>query len=242
MKRNLAPLLGVAFVAALIATGFFYGLLIPRLRGGGESVDQSRVVVVAKEADRGVRLTAQHLELAPVAAGRSPEGAIRTVEEAVGLTLLERASPRQVLTSAMVTRHGLAGGTARVIPAGMRAVTVHPKDSTGVVAMLQSGSRVDIQVLGASPAGARLVRVLENVEVLNAGSQDAFRTGRPVVTLMVSPRDADRLSLADASLNIRLVLRNPEDAATDGPVSVTASSLYENRVAAPAPTPTPAND
>lgn len=225
MKRNLAPLLGVAFVAALVATGFFYGLLIPRLRGGGESVEQSMVVVLAKDLDRGTRLEAQHLERIPMDRKLAPPDAVRRVEEAVGLTLLESASLRQVLTSPMLTKHGMAGGAARAIPAGMRAVSVHPRDSAGVVGMLQSGSRVDIQVLSPAAGGLQLQRVLENVEVLNAGGPEQMRSSRPVVTLLVTPRDADRLSLADASLNIRLVLRNPDDQQTEGPVTLTSASL-----------------
>lgn len=233
MKRNLAPLLGVAFVAALVATGFFYGLLIPRLRGGGESVDQSMVVVFAKDVDRGTRLEAQHLERIHMDRKLVPEGAVRRVEEAAGLTLLESGSLRQVLTAPMLTRHGLAGGAARAIPAGMRAVSVHPRDSAGVVAMLQSGSRVDIQVLSQAVDGLRLQRVLENVEVLNASSAEQVRSPRPAVTLLVTPRDADRLSLADASLSIRLVLRNPDDKHTEGPVTLTSASISGARPAAP---------
>jgi len=226
MKRNLAPLLGVAFLAALIATGFFYGLLIPRLRGGGESVERGRVVVLARDVPRGARLAAQQLELAPMDAAKTPAGAMRTIEEAVGLTLLESAAARQVLTAAMVTQPGQSGGAANVIPPGMRAVSVHPRESLGVVGMLQSGSRVDVQVLGPVKGAMQLVRVLENVEVLSAGAGDGGRAGGPVVTLLVTPRDADRLSLADASLNLRLVLRNPDDDKTEGPVTVSASALY----------------
>lgn len=228
MKRNLAPLLGVAFVAALVATGFFYGLLIPRLRGGGESVDTGRVVVASKDLARGGRLSADHLHLAPVAQGKIPEGAVRTIEEAVGLTLLSDVSQRQVLTTAMLTRPGQPGGPSRVIPPGMRAVSIHPRDSMGVVAMLQAGSRVDVQLLSPVPGGGlRLMRALENIEVLHSGASDGSRAVSPVVTLLVSPRDADRLSLADASLNLRLVLRNPEDVKTDGPVAITSANLYE---------------
>lgn len=241
MKKNLAPLLGVAFVAALVATGFFYGLLIPRLRGGGESVEQSMVVVLAKDVERGARLSANQLERVHMDRKQIPGEAVRTVEEAVGLTLLEAGSARQVLTGAMLTRHGMAGGAARVIPAGMRAVNVHPKDSMGVVSMLQSGSRVDIQVLSSAAGGIRLQRVLENVEVLNTGGQELMRAGRPVVTLLVSPRDADRLSLADASLSIRLVLRNPEDQQTEGPVTLTSAALTEVRAQGP-PAAQPRND
>jgi Flp pilus assembly protein CpaB len=84
---------------------------------------------------------------------------------------------------------------------------------------------VDIQVLQPAPGGLRLQRVLENVEVLNTGGGEHARSGRPVVTLLVTPRDADRLSLADASLSLRLILRNPEDKAVEGPVTLTTASL-----------------
>lgn len=149
MKRNLMPLLGVAFVAAVVATGIFYGLLIPRLRttAAAESVPKA----------------------APV----------------------KKAEP----------------GPTAAIPAGWRAVSVHPAESSGVVMMLKAGSRVDVQVIESRP-GPSVRRMMEDVEVLGV---QAGETARPVVTLLVRPADADRLSLADAAAQLRVLARNPGD-------------------------------
>jgi Flp pilus assembly protein CpaB len=86
---------------------------------------------------------------------------------------------------------------------------------------------VDVQVLAGRPSeGLVLHRMLENVEVLHVfgGTPDA--QARPVVTLLVPPREADRLSLADAATRVRLVLRNPGDSAADGPRSMSPSALF----------------
>jgi Flp pilus assembly protein CpaB len=55
------------------------------------------------------------------------------------------------------------------------------------------------------------------------------------VTLLVKPEEADRLSLADAAMSIRIVLRNPLDKATDGPKVLEAASLAVTRTAGQAP-------
>ncbi len=162
MKRNLMPLLGVAFVAAVVATGIFYALLLPRLRG----------------------TAAEHPPSAVAAAAPRPA---------------EREDR----------------GPSLSIPSGRRAVSVHPADSSGVVALLRSGSRIDIQVINSRGDG-QLRRMMEDVEVLSVQGADQQR---PVVTLLVRPEDADRLSLADASMQLRVVARNPNDRSTGQPRS-----------------------
>jgi Flp pilus assembly protein CpaB len=227
MKRNLMPLLGVAFVAALVATGFFYGLLIPRLRGGGETVEAKSAVVAKRALNRGVQITAEDLERAAVEPSKMPKDPVRSLEAALGLTLLEPAGPGQPLSQSMMTRRGETGGPAMAIPSGMRAVTIHPAASGGVVAMLAAGGRIDVQVLDRSTGGIKLRRMMENVEVLSVSPN------RADVTLLVKPEEADRLSLADAAMSIRIVLRNPFDKATGGPKVVEAAALTSVRGSAP---------
>lgn len=161
MKRNLIPLLGVAFVAAVVATGIFYALLLPRLRSTATA----------------------HAPSTAAAAPRAPERGDR--------------------------------GPSLAIPAGQRAVSVHPAESSGVIALLRAGSRIDIQVIDARGTG-QLKRMMEDVEVLGVQGADGQR---PVVTLLVRPEDADRLSLADASMQLRIVARNPNDRSTGQPKS-----------------------
>jgi pilus assembly protein CpaB len=211
MKKNLVPLLGVAFVAAVAATGIFYGLLMQKLRQP-QAAGPQQVVVAARALPRGAVLQAADLKriaLPPAALPRQP---LSLIEQAAGLTLLEPLTANQPLAQAHVAARGAAGGASLAIPPGFRAVSIHPADSGGVVAMLGSGSRVDIQVIERQPGGRelRLRRLLQDVEVLSTGGPEGGGA-RPVVTLLVTPADADRLTLADAAMQIRLVLRNPAD-------------------------------
>jgi Flp pilus assembly protein CpaB len=234
MKKHLAPLLGVALVAALIATGIFYGFLVTRLQASSESAPSSQVVVAAKALDRGSVLTAEDLATSQHSGPKAPAASFNTADQVVGLTLLEPLSANDALTAPRVSPRGAAGGASLAIPSGMRAVSIHPNDSFGVVALLRSGSRVDIQVLDnrGGREGILLHRLLENVEVLSkSGVENGGR--RPDVTLLVSPKDADRLSLADAAMQIRLVLRNPGDHAAGESATITPAAVAGSAMSAP---------
>lgn len=232
MKRNLMPLLGVAFVAAVVATGIFYGLLIPRLRGSASADNPKTAVLALRPLDRGTVLRAEDVRTVEFDAKSLPANAIPIPEQVVGLTLLEPVAQNQPITQAHLTRRGAAGGPALAIPSGRRAVSIHPVDSSGVVAMMRSGSRVDIQILDTRGTQT-LRRMLEDVEVLSVTGVEQ-NGNRPVVTLLVQPADADRLSLADATLQVRLILRNPNDRSVDGARSVVPGTLMS---AAPAGRP-----
>jgi Flp pilus assembly protein CpaB len=79
---------------------------------------------------------------------------------------------------------------------------------------------VDVQVIERGNAGLTVRRMLENVEVLSTGSPNGL--ARPDVTVLATPDDADKLSLADASMSLRVVLRNPSDKSVAGPVAMRA--------------------
>lgn len=227
MKRNLMPLLGVALVAATVASGIFYGLLLPKLRGNATANAGSTVVVAGRGLDRGTVLKSEDLRVVPGDAKNFPAGAMAGVEMAVGRTLLEPVEAGQAITSKALADRGVVGGASLAIPAGFRAVTIHPVESSGVVSLISPGSKVDVQVLNAKPGEAlALYRMLENVEVLNVFGANHEAGARPVVTLLVPPREADRLSLADAVMRVRLVLRNPSDNASDGPSMMAPSALF----------------
>jgi pilus assembly protein CpaB len=102
----------------------------------------------------------------------------------------------------------------------MRAVSVHVSDSSGVLAQLGPGQKVDVQVLitrKSSNGEPELRTILEGVAVLAVNSQlDASSQGSnlPTVTLLTNPADADVLALADSGARVRLALRNPLDDST----------------------------
>jgi pilus assembly protein CpaB len=108
-----------------------------------------------------------------------------------------------------------------MIPKGMRAVAVHVNDVAGVAGFVVAGMRVDILISGNSPGGngnlGTLTKtMLQDIEVLSAG-QDFKKDaeGKPmavqVVNLLVTPEQAEQLSLASNQTTLQLVLRNRLD-------------------------------
>ena len=118
---------------------------------------------------------------------------------------------------------GAGGGLASMIPEGMRAVAMRVNEVVGVAGFVTPGMRVDVLISGTPGAtntsaalGVQTKTMLQNMEVLSAG-QDFKKDaeGKPiavqVVNLLVTPEQAEMLSLASTQTTIQLVLRNPLD-------------------------------
>lgn len=215
-KKNLLTLLGIALVVALISTGVFYGLFVTNLKsnaGNGKTM-----VVTAKQIEAGTELTAADLTTIAWANDKLPTDAYERIDQVTGKTVFETmAAGEPVLASRLATAAGEGRGSG--IPVGMRAISVHVTDSTGVMTLLRTGHKVDVQVLmqrGNGPAS--LVRTaLEDLQVLSVAprpEQSSQGFNLPVVTLLAKPEDADILALADSGARIRLTLRNPLDTQT----------------------------
>lgn len=199
MKQKLVPLLGIAFVVALIATGVFYGLFVGKLQN---TVPRYSVVTAAHDLVRGTVLQASDLKVGVVEAADPPKGAYTSVEQVVGQSVLDSLKEGAPVVDAHLASH-------RSVPVGMRVISIHVADSSGVVSMLQPGYKVDVQLVSPGPKNEPSLRtILQNVEVLTTGVAE---NSRPVVNLLVTPPDADVLGLADSTARLRLTLRNSSD-------------------------------
>ncbi|HYZ87025.1 MAG TPA: Flp pilus assembly protein CpaB [Bryobacteraceae bacterium] len=219
MKEKIITLFGIAFIVAVIATGVFYGLVVARVKAPAESAGEQQVVVAAKPIDRGAVLAKADLKAVPWTGKELPQGAVTRVDQLVGATLLEGVGPNDPVTEARVI-------TPKAIPSGMRVISVHATDSSGVVAMLRPSHRVDVQVIVNNSRGEQSIRtILQSVEVLSVSTSEATK---PVVNLLVAPEEADVLGLADTVARVRLLLRNGSDSgrptSTQYPVSQLLSS------------------
>src|SRR4030088_1560180 len=87
MKRNLVPLLAIAFVVAIISTGIFYGLFVGRLKNGVSSTGKS-IVVAARNLERRAVVQAADVKLAAWGGGEPPQGSFTAVSAVTGLTLM----------------------------------------------------------------------------------------------------------------------------------------------------------
>ena len=212
MKRNLFPLLGIAVVVAIAATGVFYGLFVGKISGAAPASGQNTagVVVASRAVERGNVLTAADVRLVPATEPR-PEGAFGSVEEVLGRTVTKAYAANDALTATGLAATKGTGGL--VIPKGMRAISIRVGDSTGLVPYLRAGNRIDVQSIQMQGSGEAVVRtMLSNVEVLNVHAdlspQPATAT---VVNLLVPARDVERVALADSATKMRIVMRNAED-------------------------------
>ena len=111
-------------------------------------------------------------------------------------------------------------GLPPVIPEGFRAVSVRVNDVVGVAGYVLPGTRVDVITTinpTSRPEDVSSKVILTNVQVLAAGTkiETSEKDNKPVqvsvVTLMVSPEESERLTLAATEGKIQLALRNPMD-------------------------------
>ena len=240
MKRNMVPLLGIAFVVAIISTGVFYGLFAGKLRSSSDLPGHA-IVVAARDLDRGTVLQPADLRVAETLGVLS--GAFSKPEDAVGATLLTAVRTNEPLLEERLTpRVSDAARAAGPVPNGMRAVTLHIFQSESVVNLLRPGSRVDLQAVSDRNGGAELRTVLENVEVLGVNSPDANgnRPNGAVVTVLIGATDADPVALADTGSRIRVALRNSMDEQTTPRHSLTLAALFSGKATADLREPGPA--
>jgi pilus assembly protein CpaB len=158
-------------------------------------------------------------------------GAIGKLSDAVDRGAIMPIAVNEPLTTAKVAQAGQGAGLPPTITPGMRALSLRVNEVVGVAGFVVPGSRVDVLVTIEPPAatgsnrGNKMTRVVvSNAQVLTAGTridQDkATKEGKPipatVVTVLVSPEDAERLALAQNEGQITLTLRNPLDIVATG--------------------------
>ncbi len=229
MKKNLVPLLGIAFVVAIVSTGIFYGLFVGRLKSA--SAPGPSIVVAARSLDRGAALQAADVKLTPWGGAEIPQGALTTLSQVDGLILVSSLQENEPVLPSRVASLTSGAGAGLGIAPGMRAVSIHATDSSGIVSILRPGHKVDVQlVLTQSSSLPELRTILQNIEVLSVSPQTENRTN-PVVTLLISPDGADMAGLGDSAAHLRLLLRNPLDGAQSDLRRVTLPSLLQTPAA-----------
>jgi pilus assembly protein CpaB len=143
------------------------------------------------------------------------------VEDVLNRGLVDGVVANEPLTEGKLAPLEAGGGLPPTITEGMRALSVKVNEVIGVAGYVVPGTRVDVIVTLAQAGGSNesMTRVVvSDVEVLTAGTRmDAAkaRDGQPiptsVVTLLVTPPDAERIALAANQGSIMLTLRNPLD-------------------------------
>lgn len=165
-----------------------------------------RLVEAARSLARGTVLTEDAVTIIEVPSAFVPPGAVHTLEQAVGRTLVSDLAQGEIVTQ---TRVGVEGGpVASQIPSGLRAFTVASGMPPGTV---RPGDRVDVLATfgGQHPHTETVSSGLEILLVLDedpSGSGFAPQDGGPALVLLVSPDAAERLAYAKAFADLTVVV------------------------------------
>ncbi len=199
-------------------------------------------VVAAKDLPVGTLLTKDYVKLVPWPASSPVPNGFRKIDDVVNRGLIAPVVANEPLTESKLAPLEAGGGLPPSIPEGMRALSVRVNEVVGVAGFVVPGTHVDVLVtLKESDKDSMTRVVVSDVQVLTAGTrydQQKARDGQPiptsVVTLMVTPTDAERIALASHEGSIILTLRNPLDRKpTESPGVRTAALLS----GAPSPPP-----
>jgi len=264
MNRSLRTVVVVAIAVGLAgaATYLVYTTIQSRPAIQVE-VASAHAVVAAHPLTLGARLTADDVKLVPWPAANPVPGSFSKIEDVLDRGVIAPVDVNEPLTGNNLATKEAGVGLPPSIPPGMRAIAVKVNEVVGVAGFVVPGTRVDVMAI-TSQGNQRMARVVvSNVQVLAAGTrydQEVAREGKAlpssVVTLMVTPSDAELIGLAGTEGQLMLTLRNPLDTAITSSAGTAATSLMGNQPAprpvaqgapvrrsapavAPAPTPAP---
>src|SRR5664280_579331 len=220
MNKRFLGVLTFAFLVAAGASLVLYRVLINRPATTIAGPALAQVALATKDLEVGTVLKEDDVKVADWP-GSIPVGATNQIKDIIGRGVITAIFAKEPIIASRLAPKGAGGGMAAMIPPGMRAVAVKVNEVVGVAGFVVPGMRVDILISGNSPGGngslgTQTQTLLQNIEVLSAG-QDFKKDaeGKPVmvqvVNMLVTPTQAEQLSLAASQTSIQLVLRNPLD-------------------------------
>jgi pilus assembly protein CpaB len=244
--------LAIAFAIALLVSGLCTVSLGRRIAANAAHKPSNHYVVPTRALNPNEVLKADSLRLIDWPSEVDVPGAFTKPSDLVGRTVLYPVDKGQPITDKLVSAPGAGTGLAGKIPDGLRAIALRTDEVIGVAGFLEPGSRLDVLATYRSDRAPDpiTVTVLQNAEVLAAGHQmQPDPDGKPesvtVVTLLLTPEDAERVVLASTQGTIHFVMRSGSDEKVANNPPILLSSLGAEQppaaaVSAPAAPESPA--
>lgn len=221
MKMKSLVLLAVAVGCGLVAL-----LGVQQVLSGdrGDQVERVKVLVARAEIEPGVPLDRENCDFREIPKDVLPTDPVTLPEQFESRALLTRAYANQVICLPQLGEKGVFGPAIN-IPEGMRVVTIPVNATTTHSGMLKAGDRVDaLATFTVSRPGVGQVQrtktILEYIEVFATDStrigleepgKGANKDGVKNVSLLVSPKQANVLKLAESKGAVHLALRSKND-------------------------------
>jgi pilus assembly protein CpaB len=232
-------------MAIALATAASFGVYraIKQIPVREVEVAHHSAVVASRDLPLGTLVTKDDVKLVPWPSSDPLTGGFDTVEQVLNRGVVAPVMTNEPLAESKLAPIEAGAGLPPTIPAGMRAISVKVNEVIGVAGFTVPGTRVDVLAMIRDNNNPMSRIVVTNVLVLTAGTKydqdESRRDGKPirttVVTLSVTPTDAERIALAATEGQIVLALRNPLDLEPAGTSGVRMAELMTGGRPAPAP-------
>jgi pilus assembly protein CpaB len=203
-----------AWISAALLSWFVYAKTV-----APQQEKQVRLVTATHDMPVGTLLRTSDLKLVNYLERNVPRGAAYDAKDAVNRVLLVPVSNNEPVLASKLSAATTVEGMSSTIDPGFRAVSVQITDASGVAGLVLPNAHVDVLFTRpGSMTEATTSTILENVKVLSTGKQlpsgatvDPRAPRSPVVTLLLTPGETQKLELAKSQGKISLSLRNPLD-------------------------------
>jgi pilus assembly protein CpaB len=216
----------IVLVLAIVAGGVFafatYNY-VQQIPGKTVTIPTTKIAVAGSDLDIGAEITKDSVRLIDWPSNAAPANGISDPNEVIGRGLVMPMIQNEPFLELKLAPKDAGAGLPPAIPPGLRAVSVKVNEVIGVAGYVLPGTHVDV-VATVSPtqssADVTSKVILTNVLVLAAGTkiEQGEKDKKPiavsVVTMLVDPEQAERLTLASTEGKIQLALRNPLDKTT----------------------------
>jgi pilus assembly protein CpaB len=213
-------LLGAALIVALITTALIYNWLQKKTRVEKPQVQTRAVVVAGADISPGTVLNKGMTKVVPFLKESAPDGCFADPAQLEGRVLISAIKAKEpIFESRLAPISVKEGGVAAIIAPKKRAIAVRVDKTIGVSGFIHPGNRVDVLVTisaGKIPDPTTKI-VLENILVLAVGveierkGKDEKPSNVDVITIEVTPEEAEKLALAATEGRLLMALRNFSD-------------------------------
>jgi pilus assembly protein CpaB len=185
---------------------------------GQKPISTVPVVIAAQDIPLGTTLNANHLRVIAWPLENAPTTRFANIEDLIGRVAKVDLFTNEMIHDARLAPVEAGNGLGALIPSGMRAQAIRVNDESGVAGFVHPGDFVDIVMIFRTDEGAEAKTSLQNIKVIAIGDQyqssDESRGKAmkvPVVTVLVTPSQAELLSMAITNGQLVLTLRNGYD-------------------------------
>jgi len=225
MRAKSLALLVLALGCGLVASIGITQVMAKRNAEPMAQAETEPIFVATRNIPLGEPLNAQLAKMEEWPKDKIPPGAISKLEELDGVRSRTRLFAGEPILKSKLFGKGMSEpGVSPQIPKGYRVVSVRVDSVSGAASLILPGDRVDVLVHLLQNAAVGIVQpitrtILQNIKVfavdavVNLDNLDGDGKSIPAktISLLLTPEQAQKVTLASELGTVRLVLRSPDD-------------------------------